>query len=374
MSRTLWVVGAGEEAVPGIRRAKDMGLHVVASDMNPAAPGFAEADDQVVCDTYDVWATVRMASAYARTRRPLHGVIAMCADVPLTVSAIAADLGLHGLPLHVAQLGQDKAMMKRRLQAHSVPTAAGAEVAGPKAIVRFMMERGCDVAVKPVDSRGARGVSHVRTPNDAEAAYKLAVRESKSGRVLFEEWLPGQQLSVEGALLADGQFLAPGFLDRNYSRLKEFAPHVIEDGAQGPSSLPAAERAAILTTFEAAARAVVGSVPCTVKGDLVYATDGRGPMVIELALRLSGGYMSTELVPRMTGVDLVGIAVRLALRDQVEAAELRPTRDRGVAIRYRIPSNCSSHPERLGHAIAEGATAHEAVRLAEGMVRDGLLA
>ncbi len=44
--------------MPGIRLAKEMGLHVVVSDMNPNAPAFAEADDCIIASTYDVEATV----------------------------------------------------------------------------------------------------------------------------------------------------------------------------------------------------------------------------------------------------------------------------------------------------------------------------
>ena len=37
--KTLLIVGAGLEAVPGIELAKSMGLHTVVSDINPNAPG-----------------------------------------------------------------------------------------------------------------------------------------------------------------------------------------------------------------------------------------------------------------------------------------------------------------------------------------------
>ena len=57
MKRTLWIVSGGAEAVPGIQRARAMGLHVVVSDMNPAAPGFTVADDVVVANTYDAEGT-----------------------------------------------------------------------------------------------------------------------------------------------------------------------------------------------------------------------------------------------------------------------------------------------------------------------------
>ena len=59
--RTLWIVGGGTEAVPGIQRAKEMGLHVVVRDGDPEAPGFALADDDIVVSTYDVDVTVKAA-------------------------------------------------------------------------------------------------------------------------------------------------------------------------------------------------------------------------------------------------------------------------------------------------------------------------
>ena len=37
--RTLWIVSGGAEAVPGIRHAKSMGLHVVVSDGNQVKVG-----------------------------------------------------------------------------------------------------------------------------------------------------------------------------------------------------------------------------------------------------------------------------------------------------------------------------------------------
>src|SRR6266850_6529916 len=67
--RTLWIVSAGAEAVPGIQRARAMGLHVVVSDANPSAPGFAAADEAVLASTYDVDATIAAATKYHGTVR-----------------------------------------------------------------------------------------------------------------------------------------------------------------------------------------------------------------------------------------------------------------------------------------------------------------
>jgi len=45
--KTLWIVSGSQEAVPGIVRAKELGLFVVVSDGNSKAPGFQFADDSI---------------------------------------------------------------------------------------------------------------------------------------------------------------------------------------------------------------------------------------------------------------------------------------------------------------------------------------
>jgi biotin carboxylase len=361
--KTLWVVGAGVEAVPGIQRAKAMGLHVVASDGNPDAPGFAFADNRVISDTYDAEGT-----AAAAKRHGIDGAIAMCTDVPFTVAMIHHACGLPGLPLGIAAAGQNKFEMKRLLQEKTIPTADGWKVRGGDEIIQLIdyleTARGSGtMVVKPIDSRGARGVQLVRDRKMAEFAYAMARVHSTSGIVIAEEWLEGPQVSIEGAMLPDGTFHTVGFLDRNYSRLDEFLPYVIEDGADGPTRLCLRDEEYVTQLFEWTAKEIVGTHPCTVKGDMVLTPEG--PKVIELALRLSGGYMSTTLIPLMTGVDFVGVAIKLAVGDPVRDDEAFHARNLGVAIRYDIPKGCTNHTERKDHHIGIGATREEAIADAE---------
>ena len=97
MSETLLVISGGLEAVPGIQRAREMGLHVVVVDGSPEAPGLEMADDRIIASTYATAEVVEAATEYSQRRR-IDGVIAMAADVPRTVSAVAEALGLPGLP------------------------------------------------------------------------------------------------------------------------------------------------------------------------------------------------------------------------------------------------------------------------------------
>ena len=46
--KTILILSAGNEAIFGIKRAKDLGYKVVGLDGNPEAPGFAFVDEKLL--------------------------------------------------------------------------------------------------------------------------------------------------------------------------------------------------------------------------------------------------------------------------------------------------------------------------------------
>ena len=331
--RTLWIVSGGAEAVPGIRRAKEMGLHVVVSDGSPKAPGALLADDFVMASTYNVSATVEAAKRYHREQRPVDGVISVAADVPLTVASVAAELGLPGIPVETSQLASDKLAMKRRFAERGIPIPWFLAIESSVHLRELIRQRGFPLVIKPVDSRGARGVLRLSEKVHLDWAYQHARDNSPTGRVMVEEYLPGPQISTESLLLS-GKAYTPGFSDRNYEFLECFSPYIIENGGEQPSILSTADQDAVKRCAEAAGRAM-GIEDGIAKGDMVLTSEG--PKVIEIAARLSGGWFSTDQIPLATGVDLVGAAIRVALGEVPNKENLTPRYQRGVAIRYFFP-------------------------------------
>ena len=398
--KTLLIVSAGVEAVAGIELAKSMGLHVVVSDMNLDAPGFAVADDQLLASTYDVEATVAAARVYHKQVRPLDGVLCIASDVPLTVASVASALGLPGIPVESARLATDKLAMKQRFAADGVPIPWFSPVSAAEQLRELVATQGPPLVIKPVDSRGSRGVLRLTPAVGLDWAYDVARGHSPTGRVMLERFLPGPQVSTE-SLVIEGQAYTPGFADRNYEHLERYAPHIIENGGQLPSHLDAATQRAVRDLVQQAAVSM-GIHNGVVKGDIVV-TDGQ-PHVIELAARLSGGYFCTHEIPLNTGVDLVGAAIRQALGEQVDPKELTPKWSRPVAQRYLFPSPgvvraiegadrfvdhpdvahleirakpgdriglIDSHPARAGVVITTGETADSAISIAEDVI-DGI--
>jgi biotin carboxylase len=332
--KTLWMVSGGVEAVPGILRAKEMGYFVVVSDGNPHAPGFEFCDHSVVVSTYDESGTVKAARDFHKNIRPVHGVISVASDIPLTVASVANDLGLPGMSLKSARMASDKLAMKDRLSEAGIPVPWYRAISNVNDLRDSVLERRFPLVIKPVDSRGARGVLRLLPDTDLEWAFGHSMSFSPTSRVMVEQFLEGPQVSTESVLM-ENYAATPGFSDRNYEFLERFSPYIIENGGQQPSSLRSNEQNSTSRLAEMAGRAL-GITTGIVKGDMVHTSDG--PMVIEIAPRLSGGWFCTDQIPLATGVDLLGSAIRLSLGESVPEEELVPRYQKGVAIRYFFPN------------------------------------
>ena len=159
---------------------------------------------------------------------------------------------------------------------------------------------------------------------------------------MVERWLDGTQLSTE-SIIQDGRVLFTAVGLRNYTRLDEFAPYVVEDGFDEPIG-DDETNVIIRAVVERACRALdwYQSGAGTVKGDLVI-HDGK-VYVIELAARLSGGFFASHGHPLTYGVDFVGAAIKAALGYTLE--EPKPYARGFVSQRYVFPS-----PEDIGKTV-----------------------
>lgn len=363
MKKTLLVLGAGLQAVEGIEQLRQQNWFIVGCDGDENAPGFSHCDDQIVASVYHAEECVPAVARYHEQVRNIDGVMCLAVDTPHVVARIAERLGLIGLPVEIADLGIDKIAMKRRFNQHNVPTSIFDEIASPSELISFATAHGPTVVVKPVDSRGSKGVSLVHDSTGLEPAYAYARDWSPTGRVMVEAFLPGPQLSTESVVLG-GIAHTIGISDRNYELLEKYAPHIIENGGELPSVLPNpdVESAREAIQMVADAFAITDGV---IKGDIVI-NDGVA-LVIEVALRLSGGYFCSYSIPLNTGISTIIPTAKIALGLPVAESELIPTRQDFVVQRYIFPE-----PGRVKSVSGlEAAMALPGVAHAEVWVRAG---
>jgi biotin carboxylase len=354
--KTVLFVGAGIHQRRAIEQIRTGGVRVVAVDGDADAAGLAVADDREAVDFADIDAVVEVGRRYS-----VDGVLTISADraVPV-VAAVAERLELPGIGTATAHRMTNKVTMRR--------TLADAGVAQPRfAAIRRLAEAdaalaevGLPAVLKPADSGGQRGVFRLESRDDLERHLHAALAESPTREAILEEFVDGLELNAL-ALARHGRVTLLTLSDRLRPPGQGFGVgwiHVY------PSSLyaDALEEAERVATSAVRALGLENGIsfPQLIAGDA-----GR-VVVVEVAARVPGGQMA-DLARHATGIDVVEIALRQALGEEIPDQLVAPRFDRPIVIRFLT---ASPGPLPVGRVRRVGSLEH--ARAATGVLQADL--
>lgn len=321
--KTIMILGASILQLPAIKKAREMGLRVVAVDMNPEAVGFKE-DGVIkeVISTIDIPNVVEAAK-----RNKVDGVMTLASDMPMrSVAAVAKEMGLVGISDDTALKATNKAFMRQALYEHGVPVPRFYKVSNREEYEKATAEFRVPFIVKPADNSGSRGIFKISDFNDQQTiknAYDYSRASSRSGEVVVEEYMNGPEVSVE-TLSLEGECHVIQITDK----LTTGAPHFVEMGHSQPTRLSTETAERIREVAKAANRAI-GITNGPSHTEIIVTEEG--PKIVELGARLGGDCITTHLVPLSTGVDMVECCIRIALG---EKPDIEVKHNKGSAIRY----------------------------------------
>lgn len=342
--RTLLFVGAGPHQRPGIRRARELGVRVVAVDANEEAPGFADAHAAEAVDFKDVAAVVE-----AGRRHGVDSVMTVASDraVPV-VAAVAEALGLPGIGSPTAHAMTNKVVMRRRLAEAGVSQPRFAAARSREEAERALAEVGLPAVLKPADSSGQRGLALLRSPADLNGRVEAALAHSRAAEVIVERFHEGVEVNAL-VVARGGECEVVTLSDRVRAPGTAFGVALAH---LYPASLPD-ETAARAADVAAASVRALGLRDGVAYPQVLVADDG-DVRVVEVAARVPGGQMA-EVARHGAGVDLVEVALRQALGEPVPDDLVRPRFRRPLAIRFLT---AEPGPLRTGTVKAVGGLEH----------------
>ena len=307
--KRILILGAGIMQGPALKIAEEMGLETIAADADPKAPCINLANRFEKVDLKDRDGIERLAQNLKK-EASLDGIMTAGTDFSANVAWAAEKTGLPGIPYESALDASDKERMRKRFREEGIPS--------PEFIIMEKAEYRelpfpWPVVVKPVDNMGSRGCRRVDSAEELEIAVKDALYFSRSGRVIIEEFMEGPEFSVD-ALVYNGEITICGFADRHIF----FPPYFIEMGHTIPSAFNPNTVKDLLDTFKKGVKAL-GINNGAAKGDIKLTP--KGPMIGEIAARLSGGYMSGWTFPYSSGVLVTRGALEIAIGEKPSSLE-----------------------------------------------------
>ena len=327
MQKKLLVLAAGILQVPVIKKAKDMGIYVIAADGDPNAVGLKYADEAIVVNITSEEDVLKVAR-----EEKIDGVIHPCSEVSMNVMGRLNDeLGLSGITREQAIRATNKHLMREAFKSGNAPS--------PKSILtenaedawkHLQNDFSTDGILKPSRNSGSRGIAKVSRDMekaDFVKAYDIALNESRDKSVLLEQFIEGPEFSIE-IIVWNGKVNVLTVTDKKTTG----APHFVELGHNQPSCYSAEEVEILKAAAVAGVKAVGGNnCACHAEAKLM---DGKA-YLMEIGARLGGDFISTELTHLSTGIDMVAAAINVALGIE---PDLNPKEEpKGVCIRYFCP-------------------------------------
>jgi biotin carboxylase len=255
-------------------------------------------------------------------------VLTVAADraVPV-VAAVAEELDLPGIGTETANRMTHKRGMRETLAAARIPQPSFARVRSAQDVPAAAATVGFPAVLKPVDSGGQRAVFRIAEKADLERNLPDALEESPTAEAIVEAFVDGIELNgivvARGggpALITLSDRLRPPGIGFGVGWIHVYPPSIDADHL---------DRAGEIAVDAVGALGLRDGIAFP---QLIAAPDGR-VVVVEVAARIAGGQMA-DLVRHAVGVDLVDVAVRQALGEDVPDDVALPRFSQPLAIRF----------------------------------------
>ncbi|WP_217947103.1 ATP-grasp domain-containing protein [Faecalibaculum rodentium] len=299
MEKNLAIIGASYLQAPLIKRAKELGYttHVFAWQSGDIGETLADFFYPISIREKDKILNVCKNIG-------ILGICSIASDLAtITVNYVAEHLDLVGNSKNSTILTTNKYYMRKAFFENKIPSPECLLIRENDSIPDCLT---FPVIVKPTDRSGSRGITKVKTRAELDMAVKNAIDISFEHAALIEEFVEGDEYSVE--YLSDQgnhQFLA---ITKKYTT---GSPSYIEYGHIQPG----------IATDEKVAE-IKNLIPRTLDAlDIKYGAshteikiDKFGKIkLIEVGARMGGDFIGSDLVYLSTGVDFIGAVIKIAV-------------------------------------------------------------
>lgn len=303
MKRILFLGGAPTQ-IPPIRYALEQGHYVITCDYLPENPGHKLAHEYHNVSTTDKEAVLELAK-----QLQIDGIVAYASDPSAPTAAyVAEQLGLPGNPYESVLTLARKDLFRAFLDQHGFNVPRSQSFYDRAEACAWLDEIGVPAFVKPVDSSGSKGVTHLQDATKFDEAFSYALAFSREKKVVVEERIIRADYQVAGdGFIVDGKLVFRCWADEHFDKL---CNGLVPIGQTFPTS----HRHELLQTAHVESQrllTLLGMNMGALNFDFVFSETGKF-YFLELGPR-NGGCLIPEVIRYSTDIDLIKYTVDAAL-------------------------------------------------------------
>ncbi|MBR6284291.1 MAG: ATP-grasp domain-containing protein [Muribaculaceae bacterium] len=298
--KKIAIIGASYLQEPIVRKAKEMGLYTICFAWREGATCAN------ICDKfYPVSITEKEEILRICKEEDIDAICTIASDTAvIAVNHVAAHMGLIANDDCYSVACTNKYAMRQCFMKSNVPSPKYALATPniPIDLTGFQFP----LIVKPTDRSGSRGVEKIISSDSLNAAIARAQEASFSHEAIIEEFVDGQEISVE-SISYKGQHYILQITDK----VTTGAPYFVELAHHQPSSLPEETQSRVKSIVIDALNAL--HIEYGASHSELKITPSGDVKVIEVGARMGGDFIGSNLVQLSTGYDFLKGVIDVAL-------------------------------------------------------------
>lgn len=324
--KTIMVIPGAAAQIPLIKRVKELGYAVVCVNPYPDSPAFPYADYSEQYDILNVDDCMSVAKKYN-----VCAVISDECDIAMpTVAAVSEAMGLPSIGSRMARLYTNKKEMRAFSRANNFPCPAYAQCASAAEAKAFFRSLSVPkMIMKPLDSNSSRGVYTVTEEAELDALFAQSLSFSHSEEaVLCEEYIEGTEFTIDGIVLNGKHYSLAVSKKKHYPHHPNIACELYFSHDDSEFDYNALRRQNDLYVEKTGL-----SFGFT---HAEYKFNGKQFVLIEIGARGGGNFISSHVVPAMTGLDNYKLLIEHTLNSrQADTYQKNPAyRERCCVLKF----------------------------------------
>lgn len=304
--KKIAIIGANEFQKRLILKAKDMGIetHVFAWEEGAVAKDVADYFYPISIIEKD-----KILNIIEGIK--VDGICSIASDLAMpTVNYIAQKLNFISNSNECTIVTTNKFKMRELLKQYNMPIPEYQLIKRIEDIDQDKLRY--PVIIKPIDRSGSRGVYKATNKYELDIAIKNAIEVSFTDEILVEEYVDGKEYSIESIsenglhniLQITEKFTsgAPNFIE-----IAHLSPARIDDDLKN-RVFDIVEKSLVALNIQNGASH--SEIKISKNGDI---------KIIEIAARMGGDFIGSDMVEISTGFDFVRNIINIALGDKIES-------------------------------------------------------
>lgn len=312
MKKVLVMPGAAAQ-IPLLKKIKAMGLESYSVNPYPDSPGFAYSTGHLQSDIFDF----KKCLEYAEQLKVDAVVSDQCDIASGPVAKLAKTLELPGNQESVIALFRDKSAMRRYSRENNFNCPEFRNCHTLSEALDFFHELAHKMIIKPLDSNSSRGVFTITCDKDLEEHFAETQEWSISDKaVLCERFIEGTEFTIDGIKIPGHPHRCLAISEkRHFAHNRNIASMLYFSHENAHYDYEELRR--LNDSYVDNSGLEFGLTHAEYKCE-----DGKF-FLIEIGARGGGNYISSHIVPCMSGIDNMGILIRMALGEKIDPAEVK---------------------------------------------------